>query len=234
MTTTDTYSGPQSQSELYRDAYDHTLRSWDKSCDARFLETAFGRTHVLQWGKPDGPPLLRLHGAGDSSTMWYANAKQLGEQHRVYAVDIIGDWGRSELQVRGAVQHGRAARTVGLSQRELADWIAEVILMLELERPDVLGFSFGGFLPANFTLHKPALLDKLILLAPAATLQNPSFAFFVQSLSAVILRTRSRAKGFLRWQSATGTYSNEAFFEQAALTLTRGLPRLKMQPTAFF
>jgi hypothetical protein len=38
-----------------------------------------------------------LHAMGITATMWLPNAEELSSEHRVYAVDIIGDPGRSRL-----------------------------------------------------------------------------------------------------------------------------------------
>ena len=37
-----------------------------------------------------GPPLVLIHGFGASSDHWRKNIPDLGEAHRVYAIDLIG------------------------------------------------------------------------------------------------------------------------------------------------
>ena len=59
------------------------------------LSSPFGTTHVNICGPRDGEPLVLLHGGGSTSTVWFANAGELSRTHRVYAVDTIGEAGRS-------------------------------------------------------------------------------------------------------------------------------------------
>ncbi|AHD23957.1 hypothetical protein Y013_23490 [Rhodococcus pyridinivorans SB3094] len=59
------------------------------------LDSRFGTTRVTECGPPGAPPVLLLPGAGATSMVWFANAAALGEAHRLLAVDIIGDVGRS-------------------------------------------------------------------------------------------------------------------------------------------
>ncbi|GGV36479.1 hypothetical protein GCM10010182_70780 [Actinomadura cremea] len=56
-------------------------------------------------GPADAPPLVLLHGGGTTAAVWYANVAELTRRHRLYAVDRIGEPGRS---IRGE----RPPRTV--------------------------------------------------------------------------------------------------------------------------
>src|SRR5262249_54775568 len=53
------------------------------------------RPSFLPCGAHDGMPLVLLHGAASNSLMWIADVDQLARQHRVFAVDVIGEPGLS-------------------------------------------------------------------------------------------------------------------------------------------
>lgn len=69
--------------------------SWEED-----VETSFGTTHVYRYD-PEDPaarertPLVLVHGAGSCSAMWYPNTPALGTDRPVYAIDTLGDPGRS-------------------------------------------------------------------------------------------------------------------------------------------
>lgn len=77
----------------YLAAYEAMFALWKVPYDSIDVKTRFGSTHINACGPKGGQPLVLLHGAGLSSTAWYANIPGLSADHRVYAVDVIGDAG---------------------------------------------------------------------------------------------------------------------------------------------
>ena len=59
------------------------------------VQTSFGTTHVLTAGDPSKPPLVALHGAAISSTMWLPLLPALTVSHHVRMLDAIGDMNKS-------------------------------------------------------------------------------------------------------------------------------------------
>jgi pimeloyl-ACP methyl ester carboxylesterase len=110
-------------------------------------------------GAVDGPPLVLVHAGALSATQWYLQAADLGREHRLYAVDIMGDVG---LSTQSKLLRTRA---------DAADWLDAVLDGLGLEHAVFIGSSFGGFHSTNFAVHHPERVTGLVLLAPAATLQ---------------------------------------------------------------
>jgi pimeloyl-ACP methyl ester carboxylesterase len=148
-----------SRRRAYRDAYDDALTCWPIPVASRDVPTPFGTTHVLIAGAADGEPLVLVHAASLSATQWYAHAAELGRDHRLYAVDIMGDIGLS-TQTRPI--HSRD---------DAADWLASVLDGLGLDRPIFIGSSFGGFQSTNLAVRHPDRVQALALLAPAATIK---------------------------------------------------------------
>ncbi|MBL8100772.1 MAG: alpha/beta hydrolase [Anaerolineales bacterium] len=171
------FKTPEGQARYFA-AYDETLALWNVPIEAIEIETRFGTTHVNVCGSKDAPPLVLLPGAAISSTMWYPNAKALSTDYRLYAIDVIGDMGKSVLtnQLK--------------NPSDYAEWLVEVLDSLQIKQTHVLGISLGGFLALNFTLQKQERVLKLILLSPATLLSirpklffNIAIAIFVPFLS---------------------------------------------------
>jgi pimeloyl-ACP methyl ester carboxylesterase len=112
--------------------------------EVRGLRIAFQR-------RGSGPPLLLLHGGyGCDSRAWRMQLDDLADEFTVVAWDMPG--------------HGQSSdppETFGL--RDFADVAADFIGALELDRPHVLGLSFGGGLAIELYRRHPTLPQTLVL-----------------------------------------------------------------------
>jgi pimeloyl-ACP methyl ester carboxylesterase len=147
----------------YLVAYEAMFNLWSVPHESIEVKTGYGSTHINVSGPGDGYPLVLLHGAGLTSTVWFANIAALSVHHRVYAVDIIGDAGKS---VADRLLEERA---------DYAHWLRGVFDGLNIAKCDLLGHSYGGWLTLNMALSYPERLRKIVLLAPAASFRSLSF-----------------------------------------------------------
>ena len=76
-------------------AYDAAMKSWTVPYEETDIPTPFGMTHVVVSGPKDAPPLVLLHGYWATSTMWAPNIADFSKDYRVYAVDVMGQPGKS-------------------------------------------------------------------------------------------------------------------------------------------
>jgi len=151
------FKSPQAEA-AYMTAYDSALKKWPVPYEAKYVPTSFGDTYVIVSGPVDGEPLILMHGYGSNATHWSLNVATLAQSYRVYALDIIGSVGRS-----------RPLKACS-DETEYANWLTEVLDALKIEKANMVGYSFGGFLTALYALVKPERLKKVVLLAPAATI----------------------------------------------------------------
>jgi non-heme chloroperoxidase len=99
------------------------------------------RLHVREWGKPDGSPVLFIHGLSQSHLCWarqYESA--LAEEFRLVAYDLRGH-GMSEAPLEPEHYTDGAL---------WADDVAAIIQQLGLERPVLVGWSYGGFVICDY------------------------------------------------------------------------------------
>src|ERR1044072_8177586 len=106
----------------YQAAYEEALRLWPTAYRTGFVETPFGRTHLVESGRPDGDPVVLIHAASLSATQWYLQAASLGADHRLLAIAILGDIGLSEQSA--------PMRT----RRDAAEWLATTLEGLHVAR----------------------------------------------------------------------------------------------------
>jgi len=145
--------------EMYLESYNRMEKLWPIVSETRTVETSYGRTFVRISGTADSPPLVLLPGANATSLMWFPNIEALSEPYRTYAVDNIYDFGRSVFT--------RRLRT----SDDFVDWLDELFDALDLEDDiNLIGLSYGGWLTSQYALSFPERLDKIVFLAPAATI----------------------------------------------------------------
>jgi pimeloyl-ACP methyl ester carboxylesterase len=101
-----------------------------------------------------GEEVVLLHGWGGSVQSFRPVFNRLCEKNRVYAIDLPG-FGRSDPPA------------ADWSTPEYAKLVTEILDNLDLERPHILGHSFGGKIALYIAAHYPKRISKLILVDSA-------------------------------------------------------------------
>jgi pimeloyl-ACP methyl ester carboxylesterase len=153
-----------------------------------------GGTRVFVREVGEGPPVVLCNGIGAHVEMWRPLERAL-DGLRIMSFDAPGT-GRSPT------------RTLPYTMGWLARLVEGLFDELELERADVVGYSFGGALAQQFALQAPERIRRLVL---AATL--PGWG---------------GVPGHLQAMLTMGTplrYRSRAFYERTAGTIAGGRAR---------
>lgn len=151
------FTSPDGENEFIA-AYDAILKRWPVPYEELDIPTSFGTTHLIASGSKSLPALLLLHATGVSSTMWLSNVGPLSSAFHVFAVDIIGEPGKS-----------RQSRLLK-DREDCARWLFDLIQGLGLARPNMVGSSYGGWHALNFSMYYPDNVNRIVALAPGASL----------------------------------------------------------------
>lgn len=170
------------RSAAAQDGYDrHYARAFAAlPVPARTLDvpTSFGYARVYEFpGPADRPPaipIFLLPGRSSGTPMWSRNLPDLAQQRTVYAVDAIGDAGRS-VQTRPIT-----------SAADQAQWIDDVLSALDLARVHLVGHSFGGWTAANYATRFPGRVASLSLLEPVFVFAGLRWQMYLVSIPASI------------------------------------------------
>jgi pimeloyl-ACP methyl ester carboxylesterase len=108
----------------------------------------------------EGPPILLLHGYGDTADGWRRVVPGLLAAHRVIAVDVP-PFGRSG--------DPHVPMLIDFYKR----FFPELLDQLGVEHATVMGHSLGGAIALHLTLDRPELVDRLGLVAPAGLGKAP-------------------------------------------------------------
>jgi pimeloyl-ACP methyl ester carboxylesterase len=217
-----TFKTREAQTE-FLEAYRRELESWTVPVEELDLPTDAGATHVVAFGNPHGKPLVLLHWFTSNSSTWKYMAPSLATDFRVYAIDTIGDMGKS------------IPSRPPLTEEDAARWLAQVLDGLKLEKPIVGGLSYGGYLAAVFTRLRPERVERLILMAPAATLQSfsPSFYLYGMWHSIALSVNPGHLEKFKLMGSAHPERWSTDFSRMFTLALRASRIQIKLKPRRF-
>ena len=140
----------------------------------RAVETALGKTHLIEAGPEDGPALLLLHGTASNSATWLADIPQWSRAFRVIAADIPGEPGLSE------------DRRLTLASEEPAQWLESLLDVLGLPAVRIVGMSLGGWMGLHFANRHPERVQALSLIS-ASGLARPKISFLFVALPLTLL-----------------------------------------------
>ncbi|MBN2084621.1 MAG: alpha/beta hydrolase [Anaerolineales bacterium] len=198
-------------------AYDNVFNRWPVPYEAVGIPTRFGRTHVNVSGVPGAPPLILLPGNFASSADWFSIIPGLVRTNLVYAVDVIGDAGKSIPQRLPA------------NRADYADWLDELRKGLGIEKTDLLGMSYGGFLAVNYALQFPEHLHRLVLLCPGLPLAPFTIHWMIRGMPMMLFASRGTVEWFLAGASVKGFIRGdpvqEAFIAGATALRSRSMMR---------
>ncbi len=116
--------------------------------DALGIKTAY-----VTAGKPNGQPLLLLHGMTSSGDIYREFMHELADEFWLIAPDIPG--------------FGASDSTSPFTFAHLVEWLAAFREALNLPPLVLAGHSFGGSLAASYALSYPEDVTRLLLFAPA-------------------------------------------------------------------
>ncbi len=138
-----------------------TARKIEKAVprDGDLIEVAGETIHYTDQGS--GPAIVMIHGLGG----------QLRNFGRPLVEDLARDYRVIRVDRPGSGYSPRAAGT-SARLRVQAETIAELIRVLKLGRPLVVGHSLGGALALSIALNHPDVVGGLALIAPLTQVQD--------------------------------------------------------------
>jgi pimeloyl-ACP methyl ester carboxylesterase len=134
--------------------YDKCRADLPTEVESHYVNTSFGRTHMLVAGPADAPPLLMLQGMAGSSVLWHHQLADFAQRCRVYALDTVGQPGLSD------------PTPPSIFDDSYAHWLMDVQDGLGLERSDMMGISISGWAIMRLGIIRPERLRKAVLLSP--------------------------------------------------------------------
>jgi pimeloyl-ACP methyl ester carboxylesterase len=134
--------------------YESLVEKIEVPFEALYVNTRFGRTHMLAAGPKDAPALFLLSGVAGCAPLWRKQLESLSANFRVYALDIPGQPGRSDPNPPSFLND------------DYCDWLLDVLDDLGVERAHVAGISAGAWIAMRFGSLHPSRVRKVVMLGP--------------------------------------------------------------------
>jgi pimeloyl-ACP methyl ester carboxylesterase len=187
----------------YMAAYEAVLALWPVPYESFDVPTRFGKTHVIASGPKKAQPLVLLHATSASATMWFPNIADLSRNYRTYALDTIGEPGKSVIS------------NPPQKRSDYALWLTDVFNHLNIAQADVVGASYGGWVTMNLALYAPERVKKIVLLSPPAAFVPFNKMYMLRIIPSMLFPIRFFINNSIR--PLFVRRPNGIYFEQLAL-----------------
>ncbi|WP_405130515.1 alpha/beta hydrolase [Paenibacillus sp. FSL H8-0317] len=153
------YRSEEGKSSILEE-YEIYLNELGEKFTREYVETRFGKTHVLLTGPLDGKPLFILQGGNCVNPMTLSWFSSLFKEYRIIAPDTIGHPGYSE------------EASISTRFDSLALWVSDLLDYYDIEKSAFIGPSFGGGIILRLATYIPERISCAVLVAPAGLAVN--------------------------------------------------------------
>lgn len=134
--------------------YDGLVDKMTFAHESVFVDTPFGQTHMIAAGDQNSPPMFLIPGVAGSAPLWRRQLEDLSRHHRVYALDMLGQPGRSE------------ERPLSYLNDDFVHWLTSIMDELSIDKANVVGASVGGWVSLRAGIVSPHRINKAVMLGP--------------------------------------------------------------------
>ncbi len=184
--------------------YDANLERWPVPYESLTVPTRHGGTHLIASGSPDAPPLVLMRGAGGNALLWAPAVAHLSRQFRTYAVDVIGESGKS------------APHRPSYKGPAYGEWMVDVFDALNIERANVAGTSRGGWLTLKIAHFAPNRVNRIVPMC-AEGIAPISLKFFWHMFPVLAFPGRKTVTSLLRFLTPSNLPVHEHLVEEWAI-----------------
>ena len=140
----------------------------------RILTVNGHRVHAVTMG--DGPDVVLIHGAsGNLRDMTHSLAPRLAKRYRVTVLD------------RPGLGYTDRINRTGATIRQQAELLSDATRQLDIEKPVVLGHSYGGAVALAWAVHRADHMAALVPLAAPAKPWESDLSLYYKTLSHPVL-----------------------------------------------
>lgn len=143
--------------------YDQQLTELELAYHDLWINTSYGKTHLIETGNLSGKPLLVFHGGNATTAYNLKFCKFLLNDFHIFAIDTIGHPGKS------------AEVCLSPNNYDYGKWTSEVITGLGLEKIACFGGSFGAGVLVKTMCVAPEKVERAVLLVPSGIKNAPAY-----------------------------------------------------------
>ena len=155
------YKSEKGKEEILK-LYDSQLSRLTTPWKDIYVDTFFGKTHIIETGNLQGEPLLFFHGGNSTSAYTLLTLDFIMGDFHIYAVDTIGHPGKS------------AETSLSPKNYDYGKWVGELIDKLGYESMCLFGGSFGAGIIAKTMCIVPDKIKRVVIYVPSGIKNAPA------------------------------------------------------------
>jgi pimeloyl-ACP methyl ester carboxylesterase len=149
--------------------YDEALASLSVEYREQYIDTAYGKTHVLILGDENKEKIFTLHGGNGINPLNIRIFQPLLKQYCIVAPDVIGMPGKSEPY-----------RNLDSKKNNYGLWILEVMDTLDITCCMFVVSSYSSAMLLSLAKLRPDRISKAVLLVPSGITHGPLLPIIVR------------------------------------------------------
>jgi pimeloyl-ACP methyl ester carboxylesterase len=215
MTNVGAFKSPAAQARYFQ-AYDKAMAECPVPDEVLDVETWHGATRVYRFGQGDAPPIMLLPALMATTTGNGPLIAAFAARGPVYAVDTLGEAGRSvhRLPFKDIADRAQA--------------LDDVLNRLGLNEVHLVGASTGGWHSVNQAIHAPARVASISLLDPTTVTAKFAGAVMWYGLAGAVFNQDWLWRRFVRW-SAGADIMDRADVQQLLTGIRTYRPKVPFQ-----
>ena len=178
------YRSDEGKARILR-LYDQSWAELNLALEHFQIPTRYGQTHVVVSGPHDGTPIVVFHGGNMISPISFAWITSLTQTYRIYAPDTVGHPGYS------------AETRLNPNSLQYGMWAADVLDGLRLDRPVVMGGSYGAGILLNLAMHAPHKIGQGVLVVPSGFAPPPVMPLLMRIVVPMLLYRLTKRREWL-------------------------------------
>ncbi|MBY0121765.1 alpha/beta fold hydrolase [Bacillus sp. S/N-304-OC-R1] len=149
------YKDPEGKKKIL-EIYDKMTDGLNTIFESKYVDTRFGKTHILVGGNQGAEPLICFHGGNVVNPITLKWFEPLAKHYQIFAPDTIGHPGKSD-EVR-----------LNPKSNEYAQWVCDFMDGIGIKKANFIGPSYGGGILIRLAAYAPERIEKAVFLVPSA------------------------------------------------------------------
>lgn len=179
------YQSEQSKKTVWA-LYDRQMEDLKIPYTDLYVDTAFGRTHLIECGNRNSTPLPVFHGGNATTAYNLKYCRFLLNDFHIYAVDTIRHPGKS------------AEISLSAWKQDYGKWAVDVIKGLGFNEITCFGGSFGAGILIKAMCFALEVIKRSVLLVPSAIRNAPACKSIYMAFPMLMYRLTHRAEWFVK------------------------------------
>jgi pimeloyl-ACP methyl ester carboxylesterase len=213
------YKTPEGK-RLILECYDRLFNKLNVKFESRYINTRFGKTHLLIGGQKTAEPLVIFHGGQILNPVELKTFEELAKNYRIYAPDTIGQPGNSD------------ETKLSSKNDDLGKWVVDLLDELDIKKAAFIATSVGGGILMKLSAYAPERISKAVFIVPMGLGYGSYIKMFFKIVIPMFLYSRSPSKEKLIHAIEAMYYNKDEICEDMLLNFEYILQHTYLIPNA--